>query len=357
MKQEIKLNTDTTGRALLQAKIEAKLTKNEGIIFDVLIAQTLFYGKEADCLTDRTLSALAGGMRIDHARIARDGVINKGVFDAVESLHFDVCYSIPALFIKKGKNYAPHLNNDYSSKDKIEPTVEAPLSNQGFTDQQMVQLEAMMRSIHQEQGQVPKTGEDFPIKEQDSQTGEQFPKSGQTNYYIKPTLLNLPPLPLLHSSSASENLSKESLAKNNPSEKSGGVVLPLAINKQNQTVCLQALQGLSPAQVDNVLKTFDHKANSGVVTSPAGLFIHLANASREGRLILPDNVTGNAQKGTGHGSFALFSDDVIDEEKEAIEKRNSDLIWLKENAKREGVAIDVLAKQFGMENIVEGIRN
>ena len=385
-----KLDTSTTARALMQAKIDANLTKNEGTIFDVLIAQTLFYGKTHDCITDRTLAGLAGGMRIDHARTARDAVINKGVFDAVESQDFEVCYSIPEKFIKKGKNYAPHLNNDYSSAPTT-PDLDHKLDpkDDGFSAQQIAQLKDMIRDIcgqqrpkeqkSAENKENPKFGnkiQNWEIKSESRRVSPKIweisPEFGSPIHYINPDFINPTPLTPTDTSAAntknlqlksegdgcgggeniispSANQPKEGLT-NNKSASSENITLPKAISQKNKSACLQALAVLSADQIKDVIKTFDYKASSDVIKSPAGLFIYLAKASKEGRLIVPENPVSSSKY------VAPTADEKEAEaKKEEQERIKSGVAWLVEASKRDGTPIDKFAKQMGMENILQYI--
>ena len=65
-------------RDWIGAALAADLTQNQLKAFLALFHQTLCYGKEADALTDKRLSKLAG-VRIDRLKTAVDTLVEKGI--------------------------------------------------------------------------------------------------------------------------------------------------------------------------------------------------------------------------------------------------------------------------------------
>ncbi|MCK5902591.1 MAG: replication protein [Cocleimonas sp.] len=85
-------------RNLVENALAANLTKNEHKVFLGLILETIGYGKDHAHLTDKRLVQITG-IRIDRFHIAMAGVIEKKVFDRVESNHYDYRYTIPNQFL------------------------------------------------------------------------------------------------------------------------------------------------------------------------------------------------------------------------------------------------------------------
>jgi len=169
------MNTSTTARALLDLSIRKGLTKRELIVFNVLFAQTICYGKDGDAISNHMLTSLTGGLRPDHVYKARDSLINKGIFDAVEDDKFDVYYSIPSELIKDS-NYAPHIAHNSPNKGD---------TDDGFTAKQLGQLEQLIRKISAEnvtfsENITPDLGEKSPdLGEKSPDLGEKSPDLGK----------------------------------------------------------------------------------------------------------------------------------------------------------------------------------
>ena len=81
-------------RDWIGAALAADLTQNQLKAFLALFHQTLCYGKEADALTDKRLSKLAG-VRIDRLKTAVDTLVEKGIIDVSEHCIFNAEYRIP----------------------------------------------------------------------------------------------------------------------------------------------------------------------------------------------------------------------------------------------------------------------
>ena len=78
---------------LLNAALNADLSKSEHQVFLVLLRQTLGYHKNSDALT---LGAIAknSGLRKDHAKKAVHGVINAGLYSIQPHAQYETLYSI-----------------------------------------------------------------------------------------------------------------------------------------------------------------------------------------------------------------------------------------------------------------------
>lgn len=98
-------------RNLLQAGIEARLTKNEWAVYATLLTQTLGYGKASDALTTKRI-AFQSGIRKDRAEIALAGVLKHGLFKVKDHPRWGHEYSIPEQYLSPAQRerfFAPDL--------------------------------------------------------------------------------------------------------------------------------------------------------------------------------------------------------------------------------------------------------
>ena len=104
-------------RNIIDAGLSANLKQNELKVFLVLLRQTIGFGKSHDHLTDKRIAQLSG-LRVDRCRMAVDGLIQKGLFDGIESTDFDFRYDIPAHFLAaldNGQFFTPHIPKNRDS--------------------------------------------------------------------------------------------------------------------------------------------------------------------------------------------------------------------------------------------------
>jgi phage replication O-like protein O len=101
-------------RNLNSAAIDAKLNKNELLIFNALMSQTLGFGKCSDPLTDKRLAELTG-IRLDRLRPALKGFLKRDIFFRVEHKRYGYEYCIAEHFFDDRLNkkiYTPHYANN-----------------------------------------------------------------------------------------------------------------------------------------------------------------------------------------------------------------------------------------------------
>lgn len=84
-------------RNLLEAALEADLSKNEWKVFAVLLNQTLGYGKRRDPLTTKRIAAMSR-IRADRVQPAIDQVLNAGIYEATPHAWLDHTYAIAECF-------------------------------------------------------------------------------------------------------------------------------------------------------------------------------------------------------------------------------------------------------------------
>ena len=133
---------------LMKAGLNANLNKNEAKVYMALVMQTIGYGKLHDFMTDNRLVNLTHIRKARMKAALKSVVVDKGLFDAVEAMEFDNCYSIP-----------DHYHQDF------------------FTPH------------------VPKFGERFREKEIAAGKREEFPKNGIPNTDLILQSLSLQPQP------------------------------------------------------------------------------------------------------------------------------------------------------------------
>jgi len=104
-------------RNIIDAALSANLKQNELKVLLVLLRQTIGFGKSHDHLTDKRIAQLSG-LRVDRCRIAVDGIIQKGLFDGIESTDFDFRYDISGHFLAElddGQFFTPHIPKNRDS--------------------------------------------------------------------------------------------------------------------------------------------------------------------------------------------------------------------------------------------------
>lgn len=97
-------------RDLNSAAIDGKLNKNEFLLFNALMSQTLGFGKCSDPLTDKRLASLTG-IRLDRLRPALNGFLKRDIFQRQPHDKYQYEYCIADRFfddVANKKVYTPH---------------------------------------------------------------------------------------------------------------------------------------------------------------------------------------------------------------------------------------------------------
>ncbi len=104
-------------RDLTDAALAADFGKNSLKIFNTLLKQTLGYGKQADCLTDKRLSQLST-VRLDRFRLSVLSVLDAGLFDRQPSDKFQWTYTIGSKYLEAHQRAFEEKNPEASAKGK-----------------------------------------------------------------------------------------------------------------------------------------------------------------------------------------------------------------------------------------------
>lgn len=300
-------------RNMIENALDAGLTQNEHQVFLALLLQTLGYGKSEDNLTNKRLVNLTD-IRMDRFIVARDGLIEKAVFDQAVSDQYDYRYSLPDKFLNGEKFYTPHLQKkspEFRKTDKVSDPQKA------------------------------------------------FPKIGDIhNNTLTSSLPKQQPTPILvdKKSANDKKVNKKAVVVVEEKievdiealEVVDSIILPTQISPENQAACDKLLSEITPKQRKRVLETFEHKAQHEVIYRPAGLLMALINAEKDGRLIVPEiKSTPQPILNVAHRSFEKPS------EKEEQRQRDHDArLWLQERAEFEGVSVQDFAKQMDMQHLL-----
>jgi len=120
-------------RALNDAIFDKNLNKNQLLVANAMMNQTLGYGKTSDPLTDKRLSAITG-IRLDRLRPAINTVVKKGLFDRKPHKRFGHEYSIGQTFLEAHQDdvYTPAIPKKRASSEN-----ENPISRKGENLTQM----------------------------------------------------------------------------------------------------------------------------------------------------------------------------------------------------------------------------
>lgn len=84
-------------RNMLNAGINADLSKNEWRVFAAMMIQTLGYGKRRDPLTNKRIASIAG-IRADRIKPHIKTVVDAGLFESSEHKWLDATYCVPERF-------------------------------------------------------------------------------------------------------------------------------------------------------------------------------------------------------------------------------------------------------------------
>ena len=318
-------------RALNEAALNANLSKNEAKVFMALIHQTLGYGKAFDHLTNRRLAALAG-IRQDRLQVAIEGVIDEGLFTVKKSKYYNFRYQIAPKFLDENPIFfTPHLpkKRDLPHVTEAAPEIQndppnfGVLPNNTFTSFNLTSFNLTLPRLAVIEPSV-KTLPNPPEKVTDvviepSVKPAPLPPEKITNAVIEPSVEP--------STSPLENvMCVKRILQKTP--------------KRYHEECTQTFYALSTFQQKRVIKVYENKEKTDVIYSPPKLLIALIKAEREGRLILPENIS--------HASHKPFPTEEKTEKEKIKADRFGKLTWLKEQVKSNNLPLPEFAEKMLM---------
>jgi hypothetical protein len=279
---------------MLQAVIDANLSKSNLTISLTLIMQLAGYGKLEDDLSDSRLEQLSG-LRRDRARAAVRDVVGMGLFEIAGKGKYGTIYRIPKRFLC-GSGYIgfnTHLGASetdayaYPEEDQ-EPSVEHPAIELLY--QQLVETNRMLVEANQI---LVNTNRD--LVETHRHLVSKSPIYGESpteaRLNVTPVLVtdinkpkhNLTPTPSFPNEERPVAISSLPISKTDRIN-AEALQYPCALSAEERVNAPQKLDGLNPGLAQDVLDVLAWKMANETVKSPIGLLVYMANTAREGTL-------------------------------------------------------------------------
>ena len=388
---------------MVEASLNADLSKNESKVHGALMMQTIGYGKKSDNMTHKRLRGITK-IRMDRMLEALKSVIKKGLFDCVESTSFDYCYSIPEHY-DIDKLYTPHVPNFGENSRKKESSSEKQTEfpkNGDNTDltPQSLSTQPQPQTPQSESGGGGEGGKrenKKPTPPQPSLIGSAYHPYCPYDNFTDPTqtktvahekriegvvlavkfddnsvaqvvngevigfklvAMETPKTPTTENPpQETQTLQNQANhAQESPAQAPQTQVppLPSAISAANQPACQKALHGLSEEQRKAVIDTFLDKQKTSTIRRPAGLFITLAHHAKKGTLIVAEAPSNPPSAPSDTPPTTHPSHRQEPEEDDQEEREHQACRWLYDHAesKRQS-SIEALAKEANMERLLK----
>ena len=330
-------------RSLVDAALDACLTRNEYRVFLALMNQTIGYGKTFNHLTDKRLVNITK-IRLDRLYPAIEGVVNKGLFEVEASRYYDYRYQIASDFLKKHPTFfTPHiLKKEIKPREKEIPSVI--------------------------QKTLPKNGDIYNITSTSfnltllNPQHTPFATPAETTppiHIVKP--IEIPVVveamkkshPVEEKKAVNETVQADPVdtqKTDNPS-KWIAIALPNIIPQKNVAACIKALHPLSITRQKRVISAYKTAEEQTVIRTPVGFLIDLAKKEKAGCLTL--HSTPPAQTHASHRYFDDPKPVSKTKDDKVLEDHFGKLDWLKNMAASGNEPLPVLADKMGMSCYLE----